>query len=372
MKTISALLLLGLAEVTANPESEYINFIRQIQLDTNTEWDVTVPKDGTMLSPEGVGIDGSQFELWSIHDDSNDEYLLDEEYVASYMPWAKLSIVTGDPYPDTPRTRVDQPFTVQIEIDGLVYEPDYVNSQREALSIAQNVKFKPKEGKVRRTKNHPFTWEAPPDAAKVLLVHEIFHYPEDEDSFNGEYKDGVVVQEAFLTENAASTLNYGMTNLQAEDLTLARGEEVFTITSLAGYKTGETILRTEKVQIWPIARGSLSGIDSAEVYNSLPPLTVALEDLYPSSTTFVRVYKGAPVAEPASAEMVIDSFVYLDDSIPRNRNLSLVGLDRYFQKDGLYTVELVHRTPFGAELLDQVAVTVDRRIEVRGSFYSNE
>src|SRR6056297_2513549 len=92
--TISAQVALG-SMVAAAPADDYVNWIRQIQADSGVEWDVTVAPSGQSLSQEGVGPEGSFFQLWSIHNDTVTEYLLDEQYVSSYLPTAEITILTG-------------------------------------------------------------------------------------------------------------------------------------------------------------------------------------------------------------------------------------------------------------------------------------
>ena len=56
----------------ADSDSDYVNFIRQIQQDSGLEWDVTVlPTGDGLISTTGVSSDGSFFELWSIHSTSS-------------------------------------------------------------------------------------------------------------------------------------------------------------------------------------------------------------------------------------------------------------------------------------------------------------
>lgn len=103
---------------------DYANFIRQIQQDSGVEWDLAVGPDGEQISPEGVSVDGSFFQLWSIHSNSADEFLLDEQFVTSYTPNGAVTIQTGDPYQPIPRTRVDQPFSVTFAVNVDCLLPD--------------------------------------------------------------------------------------------------------------------------------------------------------------------------------------------------------------------------------------------------------
>ena len=157
MKTSLFISLLGAAAAWGNP-ADYVNFVRQIQEDSGVEWDVAVAPSGTMLSPEGVGPQGSLYQLWSIHNTTASEYHLDEEFVSAYTPNASIKIQTADPYEHIARTRVDQPFSVRIQVTGLL----------------------PQGG----------VGGPPLSASQVLLYHRVGEYPEGQHSFETESADG--------------------------------------------------------------------------------------------------------------------------------------------------------------------------------------
>ena len=343
MKT-PVLILASVFPVTlcADP-ADYVNFIRQIQQDSGVEWDVTVPPSGNAVSPTGVSVDGAFFELWSIHNRSVSEYLLDEQYVTAYTPNAKIRIVTGDPYRAIRRTRVDQPFQVQISVTGLIDEsdPNYANA---------------------------------PDASKwVDYTHSTFHYPEGARSFNkAENPVGNVVAEGFMEETANTTVTFMATNLSGSDLTEVGGEEVFTISAQADFGVSATVLDSERIQIWPIATGTIRGVDPTEYYEQVPPILVKLWNLYPDSTTYIRVYRGPQMSSPAKYSVVNTSFVIIEDSIPQSRSLVLREIDQHLTEEGLHTIELLHRTPFGTDLLASTQVHVDRTIEINGGVINQE
>ena len=114
MKRIVLFLSLIPALALGDVSKDYVNFVRQVQADSGVEWDVSVAPTGQMLSTEGVGPEGSHFQLWSIHALTASDFLLDEEFVSAYSPEGRVKIVTGDPYDVIPRTRCDQPFRVTI------------------------------------------------------------------------------------------------------------------------------------------------------------------------------------------------------------------------------------------------------------------
>lgn len=342
MKSTFCFIALLTVVATASP-SDYVNFVRQVQSDSGVEWDVSVAPTGTMLSPEGVGLDGSLFQLWSIHSLTANEYHLDEEFVSAYTPNAAIEIQTGDPYTVVPRTRVDQPYTVRVSISGL------------------------------KTGNG-----APVAAGQVLLNHAAGNYPAGQHSFNGTGEHHTDLALAAIDKNGPIVLSYPFTSLTGPDLTKVEGEEVWSVRTLDGgldgtpYVEGE-ILESATLQVWPLADAAFSGIDPGETYENVPTVTVTLNDLYPDSTTFVRVYAGLPTTNPEESVEVQSSYVIIDDSIPQNRILTMDDLDKYFPKAGAYTMEVLHTTPFGTEILDRLhPVTIERTIQFRGSVNTSE
>jgi hypothetical protein len=320
-------------------EVGYVNFIRQIQQDSGVEWDISVDGYGEVISPEGVSEDGSFFQLWSIHTDSASEFLLDEQFVTSYTPNAAITIQTGDPYQPVTRTRADQPFMVTFNVDGL-------------LSLKPGI---------------------PLAAQQVAISHEVFTYPGGAYSLEEiEDPNGTTVLQGYLNQNGSSMLGYSVTNMIAPDLTSASGEEIFTISALAGYSVSATVLDSKRIQIWPIAEGSLSGHDPAGYYEDVPNLTVTLTDLYPASRTYLRVYSGASTSNPKDPKIVSASYVLINDSIPQDRTFSLEDLNGYFTKEGLHTIEILHQTPFGTDLLFSSMINVDRTVQVTGTVFSKE
>ncbi len=39
------------------------------------------------------------------------------------------------------------------------------------------------------------------------------------------------------------------------------------------------------------------------------------------------------------------------DSVPQNRTLVLKNIENFFEEDGRYTIEVLHQTPFGVDML---------------------
>lgn len=342
MKTLFALISLVPVLAVADVADNYVNFVRQIQADSGVEWDVSVGAQGEMLSTEGVGPEGSHFQLWSIHALAAEDYLLDEGFVSAYSPSARITIETADPYDVVPRTRCDQPFRVTVDVGGLVLNPD----------------------------GNP---DIPAAASNVHLRHETFDYPEGVHSLDGVAEpQGVELVSGYISENGLLRLDYPGTNLTGADLTKLEGEEVFTVSSLADYGFTEAVLDSAKLQVWPIADAVVSGLDSTVEYTTVPPFTVTLRDLYPDSTTYMRVYPGPPSAapKPEGEKIVLSSYVLIDDRVPQDRELLLDDMREYFEGSDEFTLEVLHETPFGVDILARKTVRMKQRLTVRGTLYA--
>lgn len=349
MKTPTTLLALLLATSSVSGQSDaYLNTVRQIDKASEFEWDVTVPEKGTRLSREGVGSSGALFQLWSVHRKNAEEYHLDEKFVAAYTPKANISIKTGDPYRGVPRTRVDQPFSVTIAVSGL---------------------------RAERT--------APIEAKRLLLKHEVANYPEGYHYFPRTDKSAPTnrlppalaktVGTALIEQNRTYTLRYDQSQLPGKDLTKVEGEETWTTSILFDKNVEGDVVQSARLQVWPIASGDFSGLKNTETYQEVPTLKLVLKDLYPDSTTYLRFYRGTPRKPITKPYAVRESFVIIKDTVPQNREVMLRGLDAIVQLDGSYTFEIVHRTPFGTEILKRLSgIKVDRTVRVRSSLFSNE
>lgn len=364
MRTIlTALIASTVATQAADESANYLNFIIQIQNNKNKTThkmdDITPNGNGTAL--KGV-TKSSTFQLWTIHRETGKEYLLDEKIVSAYHPKATITITSQDPYTGIPRTRVDHPFEVKYKINGL------------------------KVGQA----------DAPAAAKSVTLQHVVTSYgaaPADDNQQTGGGLLGglvggiggavddtvggllsVLLPEVEMTKNGI-TKETRMTSIQADDLTTASGEETFTIFAKPDYGVEESaMLANAKVQIWPIAQGSITGFESGQPYNKLPDIKIDLKDLYPSSTTYVRAYKGDPTDSPVNPIIINTSYIIIDDVKTVDREFALTGLDAFMSEAGTYTLELLHVTPFGVDMLYQTSGDLVKKdsIKVIGTLGGSE
>jgi hypothetical protein len=334
MKTIVSLLLLGAVHASA-AEKSYINFVRQIQQqagqNTGVMWDMPVAPVGEGPSPLSLDKDAAVFQLWTIEQSAVKDYLLDQKIVATYLPTSHITVTTLDPYPRAVRTRVDKPFSVTVNITGLVVRG---NPSREQSS--------------------------------VLLKRCVGNYPVDHPLL-----DPAVVMAStpyssrYLNTNGDTVLDFPASALTAADPTKASGEEFFSVHILPDQGYPLTQIASAHVQVWPVASGAIRGIAQGDRLRfQLPQIELLLNDLYPTSKTYLLLYEGDRVSP--SEPVVVTSYPTERES-SESRVLRVTGLDSKLTQDGTYTLALVSDTVYGRELLcDPVTFTTDRTLRVNG------
>ncbi len=156
-----------------------------------------------------------------------------------------------------------------------------------------------------------------------------------------------------------------VSSIAGADRRKLRGEETFSVWTL---DTPAQKLSSDYLQIWPMTDGVLSGVSMNQIVRfSMPTLTFQYTDTYPGSETFAQCYKGE-VRDNVQGQIIPGSHRNNTSAIPEN-NLETSGteLDRMFDSDGRWTVEILTVSPFDTIRLHYVTFTVDRTIEVNGS-----
>jgi hypothetical protein len=319
----------------------YLNYIRQFQTPSGVAYDASnaVANSGSMLSPLPIEKNGARFQLWTFKSSSLSgitEYLLGSSYVASYIPTAILTVYSDDTTSIVPRTQVGRNFYVRLVCDGL-------------LKGATD-----------------------PEASKsVNFQHHVQSYGVGGDGVNIDRTQATIFKEISITENGTQNLTYTFTAIPGAVPAKIRGEERFTIRSLPDerddYRVESLIIDSSYIQIWPVSDGSISGLaDNQVVRYSAPQLTITMNDLYPSSTTYAQVYKGAPQLG-VEGTILPGSSLIINDSVPNSRVLILKGYEEAFTEDGVWTMELLTKTPFGTDRLDYVSFTLDRTMKIKNT-----
>jgi hypothetical protein len=273
-----------------------------------------------------------------VHSTTLERFLLSSTYVSSYIPVATVAIRSEDNTSVIPRTRADRPFSVDVTLTGLLPSGNGV-----------------------------------PDAAtKVKFLRHVQSYGVGGTGIGIDRTQATLLSQTEINQNGTQTLNYQITSVPGADRAKLRGEERFSVFSLEDsrdtYKVPESQLTSQYIQIWPVADGSITGISQGQfVRYQLPQVTLTVNDLYPSSTTFAQVYKG-DAQLGVSGTIIPGSAVTIKDSIPQNRVLVLNDYGNVFDSDGRWTMELLTVTPFGTDRLSYVTFNLDRTMKVNGTF----
>lgn len=327
--------LLSATTALVGADVTFTNFIRQVQFPTGVQRDVSVaevsPADGS-LSELAIDPGGARFELWTVKSSPLTSYLLDTKYVGAYIPMTTVVIRSEDPYELIPRTRADRPFYVDITTAGLL------NGATDPLP-----------------------------SKSVKLLRHVQSYGVGGTGVIINRSQATLLSQATISANGSQTLTYAVTSVPGADRVKVRGEERFSIFSVADYQAPESQLASMFVQIWPVADGSIAGITQDQFLRfEMPPLTFTLNDLYPSSRTYAQVYPGNPKLG-TTGTVVPGSSLVLNEAIPQSRVLTANNYGDVLNVTGRWTMELLTVTPFGIDRLAYVSFDINRTIKVIGS-----
>jgi hypothetical protein len=345
--TTTALMLCG--SHAWSQTGTYTNFIRQVQFPGPLERDTSCDTAGQRLSELAIDPGGARFELHTVTTigASLVDTLLASCYVGASIPASTMAIRTEDSTGTVPRTRADRPFYVDFSVTELLSGP------------------------------------TDPDASKrVNLLRHVQSYGVGGTGGNIDRTAAILLSQREINTNIVSeTLTYTLNSIPGADRSKVRGEERFSVFTVADqqvsaggitYTVAASQIASQTVQIWPVADGSITGITSNQFIRfSLPALTLALNDLYPNSTTYAQVYKGNAQLG-MTGKVVPGSGLVINESSPQSRVLSLTNYDTVFDSDGRWTMELVTVTPFGIDRLSFVTFDLDRTIEMNATFTTIE
>ncbi len=328
MKT--TLLLLIAASIHTNAQqASYINFVRQHQQGTNVIWDMPVQPVGSANSMLALESGGALFQLWTIDQAKATDYLLDQKLVGAYLPKADIKIITLDPDSKIPRTRVDQPFRVEIQVSDLLTGPEF-----------------------------------PLSASTVLLQRHVAAYTSEQPVLDrATVVAGTPLNSGYLNANGQHVLAFPASALNASNPTKASGEEHFVIHAISDGSFSQTELAAAHVQVWPVASGAIKGIANGdELRFRSPNLELLLNDLYPRSDTYLLLYEGSSIH--GNTGVIVSAFP-MDRDAAESHVVPVSDMDSKFKEDGTYTLALVSDTVFGRELLcAPVTFSINRTMHV--------
>jgi len=326
------LLVLSAGTASLKAQAGYTNFIRQVQYPEGIQYDVSVASFGEQQSALAINPGGARFELWTVQTSPVVSYLLATQYVGTYVPLATVAIRSQDPYTTIPRTRADRPFYVDVTVSGL-------------LSGATD----------------------PAASKSVTFLHHVQSYGAGGTGVGIDRSLATMTESSTINSNGSQTFTYALNTVPGAVRSKVRGEERFSVYSLADSSAPASELSSKYIQIWPVADASIGGIVDGQLLRFvIPPITLTLNDLYPASTTYAQVYKGNPSLGTAGT-IVPGSSLVINDTVPASRVLSISNWEAVFPTDGVWTMEVLTNTPFGLERLSYITFTVNRTIKVNGT-----
>lgn len=328
MKRFASLLILSSLHAMSAP-ADNIHFIRQKQQDTGIVWDMPVQAKGQSRSALSMENGGSLFQLWAITTSPARDYLLDQKLVGAYLPKAAMKVVTLDRYGKVPRTRVDQPFRVEIEVSDLL--------SGVGLPLA---------------------------ASTVLLERHVASYSGGQTVLDpAQVASNHPVNKGYISSNGQHVLSFGASALTAGDPTKAKGEEHFVIHALAHGTAAQSQIASAMVQVWPVASGEIKGIANGDKLRfQSPQVEILLHDLYPRSDTYLLLFEGTQYT--GDDYTIVKAYPH-DRETSSSQVLSVSELESELTKDGDYTLVLASDTVYGREMLcEPVTFNVRRTIQV--------
>lgn len=336
MRTLPVLLVLAFC-ASAGAQGTYTNFIRQVQIPSGVQWDATVAANGEQASALQIDEGGARFELWTVNSSPVVSYLLDTRFVSTYAPAAEVVITSEDPYPIATRTRADRPFQVEVTVNGLLAEPS-----------------------------------APEPSKSVKLLRHVQSYGPAGVGDGLDRTQAALISQSSITQNGKQKLSFELSAVPGADRSKIRGEERFSVFSLADELAPESQLASRHIQIWPVADGSISGIaPNQKVRLQLPKLTISANDIYPGGLVYAQVYRGEARLGVEGTKVPGTSYGPIGD-VPESRVVVLDRYDSVFDGDGRWTMELLTLTPFGTDRLAHVTFDLDREISINGTLTTIE
>lgn len=333
MKILSLLLTISSIHASAQTAG-YLSFIRQTQQPSSLQqkaivWDMPVADAGSAASALALESSGSLFQLWTIDQAKAKDYLLDQKVVGAYLPKADIKITTLDPYRHATRTRVDQPFTVTIEVANLLTSSGLPDSSTKVLL----------EQHTQSYVNGVFSLEPAVVAANAPLYS------------------------SYISQNGSTVMKFAASSLKATDPTKALGEEHFIVHALSDGTITQSQIASAHVQVWPVASGAILGIKPGEELRYLiPTLQLNLNDLYPRSDTYLMLYEGNSINGVEGK--LVKAFPW-DSENSVSKILEVTELTDKIGADGTYTIALMSETVYGMELLCKpIPFTVKRTIVI--------
>lgn len=343
----------AISAAATSPEA----WVRQTNLTNGLIYDIPLTETGGPFSAAlPVSEQGSLFELYARGTAWDSKvYLLDTKLMRAYAPTISIAITAEDAYvrgdPASAnyvrRTRADRPFSVAIQVAGLV--------ATSAVQAERDVYF--------TCKGRHYDLETFSSLAQAeFLISE------------SNLQNGTVALASLYHQLGSAALKDGC------------GEQTYTFVRYAADGVPDTILAQPKIEIWPVSSATVDNLTSGQVYiDRIPSVVLTLSHLYPDSRTYAQIYAGPAVlgtngqlingTERRYGQHYNPSHVEAPTNVPQNVAISMDDLSNYAANDGIYTLEVITETPFfgrAPERLMHVTFEVDRVISSRGQISTAE
>ncbi len=347
--------------------ADYTSFLRQVQLPSGVTMDVSLntttaqvspgtAASGNSLSPLALGIGGARYELYSVLKSAPmTSYKLSTAYVGVTVPQAAVVIDTEDPYGKAlPAVSYENPTFATAAVKLLPVDvPSTVRRTRIDRPIKVYVTTSGLSGVA----------SAPDSQKRVDFRRQVLSY--------GSSNTGEGVDRSTATYAAASPSQFLSNGIQCTTFlasvipgsprTSVRGEETFSVwtlndTQIPLQPIAPNMLTSQRVEIWPITTGGISGIsEGQQIRFAVPKVTFQYNDTYPLSTTYAQVYKGEKRANVQG--QVIPGTRKVNTTTHSESYLTTTGVDfgALFTSDGIWTVEILTDSCFGIERLGSLS-----------------
>lgn len=373
------------ANLSAQTQEDYQNFIIQYNEILTADGTVVrfptfifdVKSEGDSSSPNTISSRGATFELWTTNTLNNESWLLDTSVVGATRPLADIKITAKDFHVGVPRTRADQPYTVEIKYDGIQAPGEGVD---EALTSVDSYHI---------AKNSETS-----DGEKTVSFETVTR----------NYTDAETYSRSQITPGAGQSADEvkGYETFQVE---LANKEDFDDPQS--------AIIASETIEVFPKTSGSFSNFGTTVtrvgrelVINALPrDMTFDIEHAYPGSEISLQldITRESAVVnnrgvlskndetsdeEGLSSPTTAEKITLWHYNVPRNvtpvdtQNNDKLTFDSSFSFDAsntpvlghsdVLTFSIISDSIFGKEVLGQIVVIADLQIKVNGNLVSSQ
>ncbi|MFC4993068.1 hypothetical protein [Rubritalea tangerina] len=318
--------------------------------------------DGSTPAAFPIGPYGSRFDLYTTIETSSGRrvYHLGSSVVGPY-PTASISMTSNDPYIET-RTRADQRFGASVTVSNISADPEAPLSMKQVY--VEHLIDEYPVGSYTFSTTNPADWRlakqnSSGEDAGVFIVKDgtlTITIPDPDDGLG----TALTSLDSPNNENGESTEYYQC------------GEEKVVVYARPSSTSDWVTIAEKKIRVFPLPSAQIIAshdnfattfeLNSNTEYTSVPSIYAVCNELYPTSVTTIRLYKGTL---DNLGDLVVSDLELVDGSEPASFNtiqpqdgvlmLNNTEPEIVALEDGYYTVELVTVTPFNNGAVERIA-----------------